>query len=79
MEARADIARQCDGRRGASSRKRPFSSSGYDGRASQGLKLAYCQFSAVVSEIPALLEYIDFGGPPDCLRIGKTGGYMIGL
>ena len=40
------------------------------------LELAYCQFSAVVLEIPATFEYIDFEEPPDRLRITKIGGYI---
>jgi hypothetical protein len=38
------------------------------------LELAYCQFSAVVLEIPATFEYIDFEEPPDRLQITKIGG-----
>jgi len=43
------------------------------------LELAYCQFSAVVLEIPATFEYIDFEEPPDRLQITKIGGYPTGL
>ena len=63
---------------GVFSQKRPFSWPNYDGRGSQRLELACCQFSSLVSEIAATFEYIDFGGPPNHLQIAKTGGYPTG-
>ena len=42
-----------------------------------GPEPAYCQFLASVSEIPAAFEYIDFEGPPNRLRITKTGGISL--
>ncbi|HON43547.1 MAG TPA: hypothetical protein PLM74_10545, partial [Bacillota bacterium] len=42
------------------------------------LELGYRQFSAIVSEIPAFFEYIDFRGPPDGIQIAKIGGYPVG-
>ncbi len=43
-----------------------------------GLELVYRQFSAIVFEIPAIFEYIDFGGLRDRLQITKIGGYPTG-
>ena len=51
----------------------------HDGRRTKRLELVYRQFSAIVFEIPAIFEYIDFKGPPDRLRITKIGGYPTGL
>ena len=64
---------------GPSSRKWAFSWSSYDGRGSTRLELAYRQLSPLVSEIPALFEYIDFGGPSDRLQIARIGAYPTGL
>ncbi len=56
-----------------------FSWPWHHGHRTKRLELAYCQFSSLVSEIPATLDCIDFEGPPDRLEVTKTGGYPMGL
>jgi len=58
--------------------KRLFGRPWRHGRRTQRLELGYRQFSAIVSEIPALFEYIDFRRPPDRIQIAKIGGYPVG-
>ena len=42
--------------------------------ASKWLELGCTRFLTVVLEIPAKIEYIDFGWPPERIRIAKIGG-----
>jgi hypothetical protein len=46
-----------------------------DDTGSERPELAYCRFLLLVSEIPAIFEYIDFGWPSDHRQIALDGGY----
>jgi len=50
-----------------------------DGYWPKRVELGYRRLLAVVSEMPVLFEYIDFGRLPGCLQIAKTGGYRVVL
>ena len=57
----------------------PFKWSWCHGLQIKRLELACCQFSSLVLEIPATLEYIDLEEPPGRIHITKIGGYPTGL
>ena len=77
-EVGTGIARQGVGKT-ALSGKEPSTWPIRDGYWPKRVELGYRRLLAVVSEMPVLFEYIDFGRLPGCLQIAKTGGYRVVL